>query len=41
MIINSGIQRIVARIGPNEFKVTNVRDWIFDDDSLPFTVLKI
>ncbi len=41
MIINSGIQRIVARVGEKEYKVTNVRDWIFEDDSLPFTILKI
>ena len=38
MIINSGIKKIVSRVGESEYKVTNVRDWIFDDDSLPFTV---
>ena len=35
MIINSGIEKVVARIGTEEFTVTNVRDWIFNDDSLP------
>lgn len=35
MIINAGISRIVARIGHGEFTETNVRDWIFDDKTLP------
>ena len=35
MIINAGISRVVARIGDGEYTVTNVRDWIFNDDSLP------
>lgn len=35
MIINAGIDKVVARIGDTEFTVTNVRDWIFNDDSLP------
>ena len=35
MIINAGIEKVVARIGETEFTVTNVRDWIFEDDSLP------
>ena len=35
MIINAGIEKVVARIGSEEFTVTNVRDWIFNDDSLP------
>ncbi len=39
IIINSGIQKIICRVGENEFSVTNVRDWIFDDDSLPYVVL--
>ena len=34
MIINAGIQRVVCRVGEDEFVVTNVRDWIFNDDSL-------
>ena len=39
MIINSGINKIVCRTGEGEFKVTHVRDWIFDDDSLPAGVI--
>ena len=39
LIINSGIKKIVCRVGENEYKSVNVRDWIFDDDSMPFTVL--
>ena len=39
IIINSGIQKIICRVGENKFSVTNVRDWIFDDDSLPYVVL--
>lgn len=35
LIINAGISRVVARIGDGEYTVTNVRDWIFNDDSLP------
>ena len=35
MIINAGIEKVIARIGTEEFTVTNVRDWIFNDDSLP------
>ena len=35
MIINAGISRVVARIGDGDYTVTNVRDWIFNDDSLP------
>ena len=35
MIINAGIEKVVARIGDTEFTVTTVRDWIFNDDSLP------
>ncbi len=34
MIINAGIQRVVCRVGEDEYVVTNVRDWIFNDDSL-------
>ena len=39
MIINSGINKIVCRTGDGEFKVTNVRDWIFNDDSMPVIAL--
>ena len=33
-IINSGIKRVISRSGEDSYTVTNVRDWVFDDDSL-------
>lgn len=34
-IINAGIRRVVCRTGPDgEYTVTDVRDWIFNDDSV-------
>ena len=40
MIINAGIEKVIARISETEFTVTNVRDWIFHDDSLPAPTTK-
>ena len=40
MIINAGIEKVICRIGDTEFTVTNVRDWIYEDDSLPAPVAK-
>lgn len=37
-IINAGITRVVARISETEFTVTQVRDWVFNDDSITLTV---
>ena len=34
LIINSGIERVVARSGKDEYTITNVRDWIYNDDSI-------
>lgn len=34
-IINAGIAKVVARTGESDFTVTNVRDWVFNDDSAP------
>lgn len=34
-IINSGISTVIARTGKDSFTVTDVRDWVFNDDSLP------
>lgn len=34
LIINAGITRVIARVNKNEYKVTHVRDWIYDDDTL-------
>jgi Deoxycytidylate deaminase len=35
LIINAGIQKVVCRVGENEYTVTSVRDWVFNDDSVP------
>ena len=34
LIINAGIKDVVCRVGEDEYICTNVRDWIYDDDSL-------
>lgn len=34
MIINAGIERVVIRNTPEDFKVISVSEWIEDDDSL-------
>lgn len=34
-IINAGIKKIVCRTGEGTYSVTNIRDWVFNDDSLP------
>lgn len=34
MIINAGIKEVVCRVSETEYISTNVRDWIYDDDSL-------
>ena len=36
-IINAGIRKVVARIGKDDFTVTDVDEWILKDDSLPET----
>jgi len=33
-IINAGIKKVVSRLTEDEYTVTLVRDWIFNDDSL-------
>lgn len=33
-VINAGIEKVVIRDTETEFRVINVRDWIYDDDSL-------
>ena len=35
MIINAGIVKVVARIGEDDFAITNVDEWILKDDSVP------
>jgi len=34
LIINSGISRVIARTGEDSYKVTDVSEWIENDDSL-------
>ena len=38
LIINAGIKRVIARIGEKKYTVTEVRDWIFNDDSMHLTL---
>ena len=35
LIINAGITQVVVRTGSESHKVIHVRDWVFNDDSLP------
>ena len=35
LIINAGISKVVCRVGEDKYITVPVRDWIFDDDSLP------
>jgi len=34
MVINSGIKKVVIRIGEDQIKVVDVEDWIINDDSM-------
>lgn len=36
LIINAGIVRVVARMADESFTTTEVRDWVFHDESLEF-----
>ena len=38
LIINAGISKVIARTGPGEYTVTDVQDWISEDDTLPAEV---
>jgi len=33
-IINSGIERVISRTGPDSYVITNVSDWIAEDDTV-------
>jgi len=35
LIINAGITEVVCKTGEDSYTVTNVRDWIWGDESLP------
>jgi dCMP deaminase len=34
-IINAGISNVVCRVGKDGYTQTEIRDWVFNDDSLP------
>ncbi len=34
MIINAGVEHVVIRRTPTEYEVINVRDWIYNDDTI-------
>ena len=34
MIINAGIETVIIRDTPDEYRVVKVSDWLEDDDSL-------
>jgi len=34
LVINAGITQIISRTGEETYTVTEIRDWVFDDDSL-------
>ena len=34
LIINAGIQKVVCRVGEDRYTVTDVQEWITEDDSL-------
>ncbi len=35
LIINAGIERVIARVGEDGIQVTEVEDWVTEDDSVP------
>lgn len=34
LIINAGIERVISRNTPEEYTIVNVRDWIYNDESV-------
>jgi len=34
LIINSGIETVIVRNTPEEYTIVNVRDWIYNDDTI-------
>ncbi len=38
LIINAGISKVICRVGETEYTVTDVRDWVFNDDSMNLTI---
>ena len=35
LIINAGLEKVVIRTSPTDYTVVQVRDWVYEDDSLP------
>ena len=33
-IINAGIEKVIIRTSPTEFRVIDVREWVDNDDSI-------
>ena len=40
LIINAGLSKIIIRNTPDKYTIINVRDWVFNDDTLLGTVLE-
>lgn len=38
LIINAGITKVISRTGEESYTAVQVRDWVFNDDSLPIKV---
>ncbi|MBR2521053.1 MAG: cytidine deaminase [Oscillospiraceae bacterium] len=36
LIINAGISVVICRVSKDEFISINVRDWVYNDDTMPF-----
>jgi dCMP deaminase len=34
VVLNAGIERVVVRDTPTEYRVIDTREWVTDDDSL-------
>ena len=41
LIINAGISRVIIRNTKDRYTVVNVRDWVFEDDSLRYHKLAV
>ncbi len=40
LIINAGLSKVIIRNTPEKYTIINVRDWVFNDDTLLGTVLE-
>ena len=41
LIINAGVERVVIRCTPREYRVVHVEDWVREDDSLPGALTRL